>query len=404
MKMQVDITKSKRGGINCKLYCLLEKVKHFNWRIKRKMYYFSESGWNQKNKISHVTYYAVGNAGDTVLSQCVRRTFNFEKRNGWNLINVTDAVDERVITTINNTSALIIGGGGLFLPDTNKNSISGWQWAVSNNQLDSINVPIIVFAVGYNYFKGQEANDLFVKGLTKLCEKASFIGLRNQGSVRAIKELLPEELKERIRFQPCTTTIIRHIYDNQLPAKVKSNKVAINMAFDRSDRRYGNRKKEICCAVSKAMKLIEDMGFDIYLVYHCPEDSEFRPYLDEEGVNYVVKDLSYEFPKKVYEFYNGIHCVLGMRGHAQMIPFGMNCGIISLGTHDKMRWFLEDINMNELYVDITEDLDTLADRIAMKFQKYMISDFDKTQEKLIEAQKKLVLVTKENMMKIQNLL
>ena len=236
--MQVDITKSKRCGVSCKIYYLLEKVKHFNWRIKRKMYYFSESGWNQKNKISHVTYYAVGNAGDTVLSQCVRRTFNFEKRNGWNLINVTDAVDERVITTINNTSALIIGGGGLFLPDTNKNSISGWQWAVSNNQLDSINVPIIVFAVGYNYFKGQEANDLFIKGLTKLCEKASFIGLRNQGSVRAIKELLPEELKERIRFQPCTTTIIRHIYANQLPAKVKSNKVAINMAFDRSDRRY----------------------------------------------------------------------------------------------------------------------------------------------------------------------
>lgn len=176
------------------------------------------------------------------------------------------------------------------------------------------------------------------------------------------------------------------------------------MAFDRSERHFGCKKEEICRACAEAMKTIEKMGFDIVLVYHCPEDSEFKSYLDEINVSYEVKDLSLEFPNKVYEFYNGIHCVLGMRGHAQMIPFGLNCGIITLGTHDKMRWFLEDINMKELYIDITEDLESLSERIVMIFELHMVKNYRITQKKLIEAQNELIQITETNMKEIQKLL
>lgn len=392
------------GGATCKLCHVFDRIKHYAWRIRRKIYYHTEKGRNQKTQISHVTYYAVGNAGDTVLSQCVRRTINSWRKSCWNLINVSDPVDAEVISSINRSSALIIGGGGLFLPDTNENDISGWQWAISDDLLESINVPIIVFTVGYNYFNNQEIDNLFVKSVIHLCKKADFIGLRNRGSVYAIQELLPERLKEKVRFQPCTTTIIRKIYGNRISIKKDSRKVAINMAFDRSERRFSCKKEEICRACAGAMKKIETMGFDIVLVYHCPDDSEFKSYLDEINVNYEVKDLSLEFPDKVYEFYNGIHCVLGMRGHAQMIPFGLNCGIITLGTHNKMRWFLEDINMKELYIDITEDLESLSERITMIFELHMVKNYKITQEKLIEAQNELMRITQTNMKEIQKLL
>ena len=55
--------------------------------------------------------------------------------------------------------------------------------------------------------------------------------------------------------------------------------------------------------------------------------------------------------------------VIGMRGHAQMIPFGVGCKIVTLGSHKKVRWFLEDIGMEQFYVDINEDIEGLSNRI-----------------------------------------
>ena len=41
-----------------------------------------------------------------------------------------------------------------------------------------------------------------------------------------------------------------------------------------------------------------------------------------------------------------------MRGHAQMIPFGLRRPIISIISHDKMRFFLKDINCLEWGIDV----------------------------------------------------
>jgi hypothetical protein len=43
-----------------------------------------------------------------------------------------------------------------------------------------------------------------------------------------------------------------------------------------------------------------------------------------------------------------------MRGHAQMIPFGMGNGIISVAARDKLRYFTEDIGHPELAIDPRE--------------------------------------------------
>jgi hypothetical protein len=51
-----------------------------------------------------------------------------------------------------------------------------------------IEVPFIAFAIGYNYFYGQEPNDLFIDNVKVFLEKASFVGLRNNGSIRKIKK------------------------------------------------------------------------------------------------------------------------------------------------------------------------------------------------------------------------
>ena len=340
----------------------------------------------------HVTYYAVGNVGDTVLSKCVRLTFEkFFSIKGWKIIPVHSIVTTDTVADINQYDKVIIGGGGLFLPDTNRNLISGWQWPISKDCLRSIRAPVCVFSVGYNYFRGQKPDELFIDSLCELVKKSSFFGLRNRGSVEAVRALLPQELQNKVVFQPCTTTLIRKLVE--LPPKKRTNCVAVNMAFDREDMRFGYKKDEIVRAVAAGVKQIEDRGYKIYYVCHTPDDDLFTPYLKAAHVKYKLIDLSFAFPTEVFEFYNKIDLVIGMRGHAQMIPFGLNCEILSLGTHDKMKWFLEDIDASDWYIDLNMETGDLSDCMIKKFVRIHESESEKTKARLIEAQNRLWKIT-----------
>lgn len=317
-------------------------------KIRDKIYcHIQERGMNRHPRAVHITYCRINNAGDTVLSYCVRK---FLPISSWKIQTVSDEITNDTIEQINTTDMLIIGGGGLFLPDTNANSISGWQWAISEEQLNQISVPVIVFSVGYNYFKGQENSELFIKSVNALVRKACFVGLRNRGSVQAIQQILEPELRDKVVYQPCTTTLIRKM----IPFKkhINTKKVGVNIAFDREERRYGDKKEEIMTQIARAIHEISEQGYKICYIAHCDSDLKFLKYLTKEDVNFTVNNLTSALPGKVISCYRDMEIVIGMRGHAQMIPFGVGCRIISLGTHDKTRWFLEDIKLEEWHIDM----------------------------------------------------
>lgn len=375
---------------------------HFIKIVKKKRYVLVEKKGSypefickEKNAFTHVTYYKVGNVGDTVLSQCVRRTFEKHFSVNWILQDVSSRVDNKCIEKINRSRGVIIGGGGLFLPDTNENSISGWQWSVSIEQLNRIIRPVIVFSVGYNYFRGQSNNELFCRNVEALCRKSSFFGLRNNGSVEAIKGILPEDLKEKVVYQPCTTTLIRKLYPD-LPGKIHSRRIAVNIAFDREELRFGRDKELILTQIALSAKKITECGYELILVYHMRDDRKIRPYMDACDVSYSEKNLSDAYPSEAYDFYNSVELVLGMRGHAQMIPFGLNCEIISLGTHDKIKYFLEDIHAEDWYIDLTADPEHLAERIFDKFLYVHEKNGIATRKRLLEEQNRLWKITLNN--------
>lgn len=358
---------------------------------------------DKNNTLTHVTYYAVGNAGDTALSECVRMVFHKKyKPTSWKLLNISKKVNLNTIRQINSTNGLIIGGGGLFLPDTNKNKISGWQWAIDSDLLNRIKVPIIIFSVGYNYFRGQTADSLFVDNLNKLIRKSRFIGLRNSGSVKAIKELCDPDLRDKIIYQPCTTTLIRKIYPN-LPKKKKRKNVCFNFAFDRSQMRFGSDEEKILSQILKSIKIIRNKGYKIFIIAHCPKDMSILKYLNDKNKVNIVNASYWSFGKLV-RFYNQIDVVIGMRGHAQMIPFGCNCHIISLGSHEKMKWFLQDIDALDWYIELTENTDKLAQTIVKKFEIIHELNGDLTDKRLLEAQEKLYQITCKNMKTIKKIL
>ena len=360
----------------------------------RNQYYLKSEKGSGKNKAIHFSYYSGWeNAGDTVLSKTVRDNFNLIQPISWTLEKVTNKVTDKTIKLINQNDYMVIGGGGLLLPDSNPNSISGWQWAISEELLDKIEVPIIAYAIGYNFFAGQKPEELFIQSLKKIIEKSSFFSLRNSGSIRAVKSLVGDELYLKIQFQPCPTTVIRKV-DKSTPAKHKTKNVGINIAYDRYHLRYGADIYEILNQVAIALKNISSRGYLIYNICHLENDKKFELTLDAQGVAYKSINLQYSLPRRTYETYCNMELTIGTRGHAQMIPFGLNTKIISLGSHNKLKWFLEDIDSLDWFVNLREDVSTLSERITTLF--FEIIDSDEAQNRIDQEQLKLYEFTKAN--------
>lgn len=355
-------------------------------------YLINESNTSGVLPLTHITYPLAANAGDTVLSKCVRDVFHTSINPKWLIRNVTDSVTEDYVREINSTAGVVIGGGGLFLPDSNKNSKSGWQWPCDEEALSKIKVPIIVFAVGYNYFHGQKPDDLFSKSLRSLISKASFVGLRNRGSINAIKSIVGESA-DKVLYQPCPTTILSKFIPEVMSPDLK--RIAVNVAFDRAERRFGIHSEEILYKIARALKTISEMGYNIELVCHCLDDIRFGIYLERVGVNFKIVMLRFSLPSEVISYYSGVGLTIGMRGHSQMIPFGLNRAIITLGTHNKMRWFLEDIDALYWYVDISRR-ETIYEEIMERFENIYIKECANTQNALLEKQEELWGISQKN--------
>lgn len=78
------------------------------------------------DSIVEIAANTTANVGDYVLVKSTKKLIDTVNLNmNWCIVNVRESVDEQFIKMCNRTRALVIGGGGLFLRDTNENYISG---------------------------------------------------------------------------------------------------------------------------------------------------------------------------------------------------------------------------------------------------------------------------------------
>ncbi len=350
-------------------------------------------------ELCHISAFSYRNAGDAVLPVVLRDLYNQKigiKK--WDSIHVHTAVEEKQLNIINSTNGLVIGGGGLFLKDTNPNNISGWQWPCSIENLNKINVPIFMFAVGYNRFRGQEDfSPIFRENLNAFVKKASFIGIRNTGSINRIKEYLDSnELKEKLSFQPCMTTLISKVYPTLCDYTKKEDFIAVNCAFDREGLRFNSQ--EILISIARVVKKISERT-SIKYYSHMQSDKKILKYFDELEIPYQLVELY--SPRKVIYAYSTPRLVIGMRGHAQLIPFGCQTPILSIISHDKIKWFLEDISHPEWGVDV---LDRSFEDHLLERAVELYNSSEKCIAEIVIEQEKLWQVTQNNMSTIKGML
>ncbi|MEU8705136.1 tetratricopeptide repeat-containing glycosyltransferase family protein [Streptomyces sp. NPDC048565] len=367
-------------------------------------------------QLAHVALFADGqeNAGDKVLPEAVRQCFGSDTGPArWHERSVHLLVDEPALEELNARRGIVVGGGGLFLPDTAPNSNSGWQWNVSDDVLARITAPLAVFAVGYNVFDGQRyRRERFAASLRALVGKSAFFGLRNQGSVDRVRELLPEELRDRVRYQPCPTTVARHL-DPTLDGdgdgdgdgygagdRDRDDTVLINCAYDRAGLRFGHDYGHFLAETAAAVRDIGKRA-EVRYAAHMPADEKFVHDLRREhGIALPVEPLYLFTNDRIRELYRRTRLVIGMRGHAGMIPFGCGTPIISLVSHPKLAYFLSDIDRPDWGVSVHDRAlgARLAERAAAVLDDHRAAVAD-----VHGRQERLWSVTRANLAELQDI-
>jgi polysaccharide pyruvyl transferase WcaK-like protein len=270
---------------------------------------------------------------------------------------VHQVFDDARVELANAQRALVVGGGGLFLPDTAPNGNSGWQWNVPRASLDRLEVPLHVFAVGYNLFRGQTfPTDLFRQNLVALADRAVQVGLRNHGSIERVRALLPDELHDKVTYVPCPTTVLRLVHPDPPAATSGSGRVYLNAAYDRGERRFADGYPRFLDAMAGYVTALREHGAEVALTAHLESDERLATDLAaQHDVDVPVVPMYRMSPDEGYRLYAGASLVVGMRGHAAMIPFGLGTPVLSLVSHPKTRYFLEDLRRPEWGFEVNDD-------------------------------------------------
>ncbi|MFJ9345847.1 glycosyltransferase [Streptomyces sp. NPDC101237] len=318
----------------------------------------SQEQGSAEDQLAHVAFYMdrQGNAGDKLLPETVRLGFGPDTTSRrWHSVHAHRYFDRAALERVNARRGLVIGGGGLFIPDTMPNGNSAWQWNVPDEHLRAIDVPIMVYAVGFNAFDGQSYRATrFNESLRLLVEKASFFGLRNHGSIAKVRGMLPPELQDKVVFQPCPTTVTRQLVAGWTDPSYREDTVMLNAAYDRAGLRFGHDYAHFLAEMAKAVRKI-GAHTEVQCVAHSLDDEKIAFDLRREhGISLPVIPM-YDFSNdEIRETYAKTRLVIGMRGHAGMIPFGVGTPIISLISHPKMAYFLNDIERPEWGVSVHE--------------------------------------------------
>lgn len=322
------------------------------------------------------------NAGDFILGPATR--FWFEKhvlRNEvaieWTKHNCRSKFyTQGWVENLNqNYDYLVVGGGGLFLPDSKASvtSPSRWQWRISTADMSLITIPIYVVSVGYNLFYNQTVampfkdnsqtrrknTNIFKESVETLINKSEYFSMRHHGDIQNIKELLDESVHDKIHFQFCPTIEFSQEVAELHNIHNDNRKIwAIEIKDDRKFRRYYN---------TSGSKVYADlMKFIVYMkqthnieikTFFQDNSRSFHRYLKKKKINFGAIDNTRGNVKERLKNYANVDVLFCMAGHSQMIGHAMGCRIVSLITHNKLKYFLEDIGeyKDNNYVDINKD-------------------------------------------------
>ena len=138
-----------------------------------------------------------------------------------------------------------------------------------------------------------------------------------------------------------------------------TNSVGFVLAGDRLSNRHKNIK-QFSGEIKKFTDYLSKIGKKTILINHEHDTwSQNQIQFDD------IIDLFQADARKTYETYSNMDTVVCDRGHAQMIPFSLGCKILTPISHNKLKWFLDDIQLNEFGIE--ENDSELGDKLIKQY-------------------------------------
>lgn len=340
-----------------------------------------------KLNIAHIyAKKAKSNSGDFFIGIATKKYFEkvilkTEKEVVWHSLDCRETYNDKHITLLNKMDYIVVGGGGLILPDSAPNKVSCWQWKISTANIRKINKPIYVLSIGWNLFFGQNINmpnrnnnnqdktrtKIFLNNIKTLIKQSKHFTLRHKGDIRELKKCIQEnssenvdELLNKIKFEHCPTMwyckdYCSNKFQKMLDKPNSRSLIAFEVKDDRPNRRYYKiGKQKYYQELAKVVLELLHKGHKVCYLSHDNSKS-FYQYLKANKINIPYLTNSSANEDKILANYSKIKTLFCMAGHSQMMGYSLSCNIISLIGHPKLRYLLEDIGKPELGVEINQD-------------------------------------------------
>ncbi len=363
--------------------------------------------FKQKTKklICHVGAWA-GNFGDSIIQQSIKNRLTELSKNELDFCYIncqqTEFTRERIEQINSKCDLMIIGGGGLVFYRPQDKSKSGWQWNIDINLINAIKIPFVVYGIGYNQFEYDTSNFIPITNshLQKTVNNAALFSVRNSGTRR---ELIT---------RGCDGSKIEVVSDSGMFATPKKItipdidktklKIGFNWTSDREDQTFPppfkeNRDKFIKACISLLNYAIVERNAQVFYISHMGNnfDRNIIVALKEKLISspIVIEDvLSEIYPPSdgnagfFVDIYRQMDIVLGMRGHSNIVSLGQNTPFVGLGSHRKIRYFLEDVGRSKYFFDVRPGKDLYSTEKMISILNNIIDNIS-SQRKTIKEEK-----------------
>jgi len=243
---------------------------------------------------------------------------------------------------------LVIGGGGII---HGAHWPNGWFWLIDEKLIEQINIPFIVYGVGYNYFKDEMGiPDVGRSHLRRTIDCASYFSIRSDGSVERFEEQMGISVPEIP--DPGFHINLNKTYK----CAEKEPYVLIQLANDKPEYRFGDDESQQTF-IDEMRIVVKNMAqkYKIIFAPHVFDDISICEKIAIGIRNTKVWDFSkFAFDNCVESvgYYQNAEFVLAMRGHGQIIPIAFNTPVISLENHPKHAGLMDKLGLSEYNIPI----------------------------------------------------
>jgi hypothetical protein len=188
--------------------------------------------------------------------------------------------------------------------------------------------------------------------------------------------------------------VTRYLVDGWQDPASREDTVLVNAAYDRFERRFGREYWRFLERMATAITAMRDRAEVRYAAHAVTDEKFVHDLRREHGVALPVVPL-YEYTnEEIWRAYATTRLVVGMRGHAGMIPFGVGTPILSLISHPKLGFFLRDLDRPEWGISVHDQ--HLA-RVLPRRVSEILDDHDAVVADVRSLQEKLWSITRRNL-------